>query len=321
MALPKNFLAALQEALAEHRARATLDALRRLAPTMTFAELHAVLASADGQRLGSTPVRALFEGAPPPPVAASIEPEADTARAATKPTKRSPAKTSKASKKPATKSAKKSAKKSARRSTSERHRRPTAVDTAIVELLAKLAKPAKSGLLRSRLRVSQTTLLRALKRLVDAGLVVTVDPHPRQTYALASAPTATSTDVTAPAQTASPTSISRAAKKPSKKAAKKATKKTAAAEPAATSAATSATAATSPTDEPSTSPARLDIKHLEVALLNVLQSSSDWMGATELREVVGGNRDHAYQALVGLVKSGQIERVGERQFTRYRIRS
>lgn len=313
MALPKNFLAALQEALAEHRARATLDALRSLASTMTFAELHAVLSSADGQRLGSTPVRALFEGiTPPPPVA---EPEVEAPRSSTRPSKRSAAKTPKARKKPA----KESAKKSAKKSSSERHRQPTAVDAAIVELLAKLAKPTKSGLLRARLHVSQTTLLRALKRLVDAGRVVTVDPHPRPTYALANTPTATptATETAAPTPAAGPTTTSQTAKKSSKKA----SRKSAPVEPAATSAATSTEAAPSPAGEPSPSPARLDIKHLEVALLNVLQRSGDWMGATELRELVGGNRDHAYQALVSLVKSGQIEREGERQFTRYRIRS
>lgn len=317
MALPKNFLAALQEALAEHRARATLDALRRLAPTMTFAELHAVLSSADGQRLGSTPVRALFEGiTPPPPVA---EPEVEAPRSSTRPSKRSAAKTPKARKKPAKKSAKKSSKKSAKKSSSERHRQPTAVDAAIVELLAKIAKPTKSGILRARLHVSQTTLLRALKRLVDAGRVVTVDPHPRPTYALASTPTATptATEAAAPTPAAGPTTTSQTAKK----SAKKASRKSAPVEPAATSAATSTKAAPSPAGEPSPSPARLDIKHLEVALLNVLQRSGDWMGATELRELVGGNRDHAYQALVSLVKSGQVEREGERQFTRYRIHS
>ncbi|MFY0541274.1 hypothetical protein [Nannocystis pusilla] len=55
--------------------------------------------------------------------------------------------------------------------------------------------------------------------------------------------------------------------------------------------------------------------------MNLLQQTSGWIGASQLRAHVGGSDNQVRIALHRLVTSGQVARRGERNSTEYRVTS
>ncbi|MFZ6178284.1 hypothetical protein [Nannocystis pusilla] len=59
----------------------------------------------------------------------------------------------------------------------------------------------------------------------------------------------------------------------------------------------------------------------DAAVMNLLQQTSGWIGASQLRAHVGGSDNQVRIALHRLVTSGQVTRRGERNSTEYRVTS
>ena len=54
-------------------------------------------------------------------------------------------------------------------------------------------------------------------------------------------------------------------------------------------------------------------------MLNLLQQQNGWIGASQLRAIVGGSDNQIRIALHRLVAGGQVVRRGERNSTEYRL--
>ncbi|MBZ5711311.1 hypothetical protein [Nannocystis pusilla] len=61
--------------------------------------------------------------------------------------------------------------------------------------------------------------------------------------------------------------------------------------------------------------------HYDAAVMNLLQQTNGWIGASQLRAHVGGSDNQVRIALHRLVASGQVSRRGERNSTEYRVNS
>lgn len=59
--------------------------------------------------------------------------------------------------------------------------------------------------------------------------------------------------------------------------------------------------------------------HYDAAVMNLLQQTNGWIGASQLRAHVGGSDNQVRIALHRLVASGQVSRRGERNSTEYRV--
>ncbi|MDC0715859.1 hypothetical protein [Nannocystis bainbridge] len=59
--------------------------------------------------------------------------------------------------------------------------------------------------------------------------------------------------------------------------------------------------------------------HYDAAVMNLLQQTTGWIGASQLRAHVGGSDNQVRIALHRLVASGQVARRGERNSTEYKI--
>lgn len=355
MSLPKNFEAEFRRVLAEKAGAALVEVLRRQLPSLTFAELHAVLGSPHGKVIASMPVAALLGGAPEVavvhPVARTTEVSAaakpvEAARSDKKSKKSTKAKQSTKAKKstkakgetsvgPARaskKSGKKAAKKVAQASEAKRGgAKGQAMEASIVEALRAHGGPMASRDFRAVLKGAVTnTLLRALQRLIDAGKVQRLGESRSSAYALVggapvvSAKTAVAPEVVPASEGEAASGKKGTTKKGSKKKSAKAkAKKTTTTGDVAMAGAKggkgSAGSGAKPGAVAVTSRTIEGRKAYDTAILNTLRVAGDWVTMSDVQQKVGGSEEQVRIGLRRLMEGGSIERIGERQATRYKL--
>ncbi len=350
MSLPKNFEAEFRRVLAEKEGAALLEVLRRQLPSLTFAELHAVLGSSHGKAIASMRVGALVGGetevagvsaakeekasavveeAPRPATVtkagakakkSSAAGKAKAGKKATKATKAKGETPVKAAKSAASKKAGKKAAKKGKRAARPDRAGPKglAMEVAIVEALRGRAGPLPSREFRAVFKGAATnTLFRAIQRLIDAGKVQRHGKAPNSSYTLVGAApvvsaAATSTPEGAPVSEGAATTGKKVSKKTAAKGSGVGKGK---GKGQKSSGAKEAGAAASPVTSRTTE----GRKAYDTAILSTLRAAGDWVKMSDVQKAVGGTEDQVRIGLRRLTEGGSIERTGERQTTRYKL--
>jgi predicted transcriptional regulator len=297
----------VERGLLEHQAKVLLQALRQRLGELTLGDLRDILASKLGRGLESLRV---------------IELTGETGEAA------APAGTSQAGKRATGKAKGKGKGKATAGKPAKGAARAGTFGAALLDLvLEKLRVGAAltSGELRAALGGSKATMYRAVRELVRAGKVQTAGKPAR--YSLKAEGEAARPEAAAEApaeQPAKQEGVKKAAKKGgAKKAAKVKAKKKGGAKKAAKSGGAKKAAKTGGAKKAKAG----DVSarsvegraQYDARVIAALREAGDWIGATQLREKIGGSDNQVRIALHRLITGGQVTRRGARNSTEYRV--
>jgi hypothetical protein len=317
----------LDRGLLEHRAKVLLEVIRQRIGELTLGDLREILASKLGQGLAALKLIDLTGGT------------GEAKPALPRATRGKQAKATKA----------KAAKAKSTKAKATKTRAKAKAGTFGAELLEKVWQtlhaagvPMTSGELRAALGGSKATMYRAVRELVRAGKLATAGKPARYAVkaggeaarAEQAAPTpanAATADAEKQATTAAKKTAAKqtSGKKAAKKAAakqtaakksggKKASAKKAGAKKAGAKQAASAAKGNAASADVSARTAEGRAQY-DDKVVAALRAAGDWVGATRLREAIGGTDNQVRIALHRLIADGKVARRGARNATEYRL--